>query len=159
MPAYVVSCGWYLHVCHPVHNVAHLLEQSLEVTMGIQTLSACSQKLFQILPETQHVISSCEYTPHIMVAFHLQLLGNSLHCSHSLPVRPNVRLNGLMFSGGSLHCSQVSSKVVLITGKLAQRICLNHSSQKNDYIYELCIQFLLLPERPASGSHSAMSLS
>lgn len=69
-----------------------------------------------------------------MVVLCFKLSSNSLHSSHALPICPDISFNGLMFTCGSFHCSQISSKVVLATTKFSSSSNSGNSQGKNVHV-------------------------
>lgn len=70
----------HLHLVHPVHDVKHLLEDSLQAQVHLQPLSPGLQQLQQVVPQPHHVVfTSCDAFD-VVVVLCLQLLRHSNHC-------------------------------------------------------------------------------
>lgn len=102
-----------LHLVHPVHDVEHLLEDTLQAEVHLQPLPAGLQQLQQILPQAQHVVFARRDSLDIVIVFSLQLSGHGHHRLHSLLICRDIRLNGFMFFGCCLDRLEVESEIVL----------------------------------------------
>lgn len=69
----------YLHLVHPIHDVEHLLEDSLQAEVHLQPEPPLLQQLQQVLPQPDHVVLPRRDAFDVMVTLRLQLLGHGNH--------------------------------------------------------------------------------
>lgn len=103
----------HLHLIHPVHDVQHLLEDSLQAQVEFQSLASSFQELQEVVPQPQNIVFAHRDTLDVMVVLSLQLRGYSHYHLNTLLVRGDVRLDGFVLLGGRLHGLQIKTKVVL----------------------------------------------
>lgn len=104
-----------LHLVHPIHDMEHLLEDSLQGQVHLQSLPASLEQLQQALPQMDDIVLPGQDAPDAVVPLHFQFFGHRDHDLHAVFVRRHVRLDGLVLLDGRLHGLKVKAKVVLGT--------------------------------------------